>query len=80
MIGSSGYLTGGTNGGALLDAWRYDVGDDNWVQVDDFEGSARQYAVAFELGSKGYVTTGSYGSTRYDDNWSFDPTVNDDED
>jgi N-acetylneuraminic acid mutarotase len=80
VIGNYAYITGGTNGGSLLDAWKYDLDNDNWIQVDDFEGSARQYAVGFTLGAKGYVATGGYGSTRYDDNWSFDPSVSDDED
>ncbi len=80
VIGSNGYLTGGTNGGSILNTYRYDVADDFWVEVDAFEGSARQYAASFTAGGKGFVVTGSNGASRYDDNWMFDPTVSDDED
>jgi len=45
---------------------------DGWTQKADFGGSARFSAVGFSIGSKGYVGTGSDGSTYYNDFWEYD--------
>lgn len=43
----------------LRDFWEYTPETDSWVQVQDMPGDARRDAIAFSLGNKGYVGTGS---------------------
>ncbi|MCH5686214.1 hypothetical protein LWM68_19320 [Niabella sp. W65] len=38
-----------------------------------FEGASRQGAIGFSLGGVGYITTGTGGSTYFDDLWEFYP-------
>src|SRR5271157_3785708 len=42
----------------------------------DFGGAARDSAVGFSIGSKGYIGTGYDGTTEYKDFWEYDPTAN----
>ena len=46
-----------------------------WTQKADFVGAARDSAVGFSIGSKGYIGTGYDGTTVYNDFWAYDPTV-----
>ena len=80
-IGTKGYIgTGmGTDGGlgTRKDFWEYDPAVNTWTQKTDFGGAARDQAVGFSIGSKGYIGTG-YGnsSNRFDDFWEYDPAAN----
>lgn len=57
------------------DFWEYDTTSNSWTQKADFGGTARIQAVAFSIGSKGYIGTG--GSTGYTkDFWEYDPISN----
>ncbi len=48
----------------------------NWIELSDFEGVARNDAVGFSIGSKGYVGTGYDGSDRLNDFWEYDVEKN----
>jgi N-acetylneuraminic acid mutarotase len=45
---------------------------DGWTQKANFGGSERYATVGFSIGSKGYIGTGSDGSTYYKDFWEYD--------
>jgi len=47
----------------------------NWVNISDFEGLPRSNAVAFTIGSKGYLGTGYDGDDRLNDFWEYDPDL-----
>ena len=69
--------TVGFTSGAVADTWEYDPKYNAWAQVADFAGGARANAVAFAIGSKGYVGTGQTSSgTVSADFWEFDPSTN----
>ncbi|MFC6999903.1 Kelch repeat-containing protein [Rufibacter roseus] len=74
-INGKAYLCVGTNGATLSEVWQYDASGDSWTAMNAFEGYAREGAVGFAIGNYGFVTTGAYGSTRFDDLWQFDPTM-----
>ena len=40
------------------DFWEYDPAANTWTQKADFGGTARDGAVGFSIGSKGYIGTG----------------------
>ncbi len=44
----------------------------NWVEMSDYEGVRRSDAVAFSIGTKGYVGTGFDGDIRLNDFWEYD--------
>jgi N-acetylneuraminic acid mutarotase len=74
VVNGHAYLCGGTYSSILSNVWEYDVATDLWTEKTSFEGTARDAAVSFAVGSKGYITTGRNGSSlRFDDLWSFDP-------
>jgi len=75
VIAGVGYVIGGSTGYALNSTWRYEESQDRWIQVDNFEGAPREYAVSFSFNGRGYVATGNSGTVRYDDNWRFDPNA-----
>jgi N-acetylneuraminic acid mutarotase len=59
------------------DFWEWDEATNAWTQKSDFGGGARQYAVAFSIGGKGYVGTGEDNSgNSHNDLWEFDPSNN----
>jgi len=58
----------------LTDTWEYDPDTDSWTQKDDYKGGARYGAVAFSIGSYGYVGTG-YDDNYLKDFYRFDPTA-----
>lgn len=79
-IGSKGYVGGGfaqdPGGGGqdaylLNDFWEFDPATGNWTQIADFPAGGRAQAVAFSIGTKGYVGTGGAN-----DLWEYDPTTN----
>ena len=47
----------------------------NWIAKANFGGVTRRYAVGFSIGTKGYIGTGTDGTSR-DDFWEYDPTTN----
>jgi len=49
---------------------------DAWTQKADFGGTAREQAVGFFIGSKGYIGTGWDGINVYKDFWEYDPATN----
>ena len=40
------------------DFWEYDPSTNTWTQKADFGGTARNWAVGFSIGNKGYIGTG----------------------
>ena len=46
-----------------------------WTQKSDFGGTAREMAIGFSIGSKGYIGTGKNASA-YKDFWEYDPSTN----
>ena len=71
------YLVGGASSSIDNQVWEYNPTLDTWARKTDFEGAARENAVGFSIGNRGYVTTGRNSSARYDDIWQFDPTAPD---
>src|SRR3954465_14072877 len=52
--------------------WEYNAVSNTWSEKADFPGVGRSGAVAFVVGSKGYVATGVGGSTFLKDVWEYD--------
>lgn len=75
-----GYVVTGEASGVTTEVWEYDPSDDSWDEFPDYEGSARQDAVAFDFGDKAFVLMGRSGSYYFDDNWEFYPYEEVDED
>jgi N-acetylneuraminic acid mutarotase len=82
-IGSKGYLGIGRNSTIPYvyyhDFWEYDPSNDTWTQKADFPGGERFMAVAFSIGSKGYICCGGGGQPGglvwYADLWEYDPAA-----
>lgn len=53
--------------------FEFDPTDNDWNDVNSFEGNPRNLAVAFVVGEKAYVGTGGNGTSRYDDIWEWRP-------
>jgi hypothetical protein len=70
--GDKGYITTGQNGALYNFTWEYDFASDLWTEKTPYEGSARQGAVGFNIGARGFVATG-LGSTANDDLREFFP-------
>lgn len=74
-IGGKGYIGTGTDSlsGYPLSTnfWEYDPLTNVWLQKADFGGTARKHAVAFAIGTKGYLGTGVFTK----DFWEFDPNA-----
>ena len=84
VIDGKAYLTTGSNGTLKTDYWVYNPTTDLWTGCSDdsytpFKGSARQSAIGFSVGSKGYVVTGSSSSVYFDDLWELSPYENTEE-
>ena len=74
--GSHFVCTGRNNGVYEFDFWHYEASGGNWTRLtdineDDFE-IARHGAVAFTLGDRSYLATGSNGSN-LSSVWEYDP-------
>jgi N-acetylneuraminic acid mutarotase len=54
------------------DLWQYDPSTEEWAQVADFPGDARDRAIGLSLDGKGYVGLGF----PFHDWWQFDPVAN----
>src|SRR5205809_3893463 len=61
-IGTKGYLGTGNRGfftqARLKDFWEYDSFTKAWRQMPDFGGGAREGAIGFSIGGKGYIGLG----------------------
>jgi len=75
-----GYVSTGTVSGVNSTTWEYNPSTDDWTERTAFEGSSRESACAFSIGSYGYVLTGNSGSSYFDDIWVFHPTETENED
>jgi N-acetylneuraminic acid mutarotase len=51
------------------DFYQYTVQSNTWIRVADLTGAARRHAAGFNIGSKGYICTGSWNQ----DLWEYDP-------
>ena len=68
------YWNGALNGGRLLsDIVEYNPVSDSWTKRGDFPGGARQNAMVFCIGEKGYIVMGEDDDERKSDVWSFRP-------
>lgn len=79
-IGNKGYMgTGKDNNGSSgilrYDFYEYDPSTNGWTQKADFGGSARESAIGFSIGSKGYIGTGDDGNDK-NDFWEYNPSSN----
>lgn len=77
-IGEYTYLTTGygTNSDRFVDTWRFNTNVQNWEQVADFPGEARNNAVAFVLDGKAYVGGGTNSTVLFNDFYEYDPETN----
>lgn len=72
-VGNYIYLSNGENGSITSATWQYDPSSDRWTQKTGFEGTGRTGAVAFTLGSRGFVLTGRSGSLVMDNAYELLP-------
>jgi N-acetylneuraminic acid mutarotase len=79
-IGGKGYVGLGNGGNYVTDFWEYDpVGNSgmgSWTPKTAFPGTARDLAVSFSIGNKGYVGLGNNNGNRLGDMWEYDPATN----
>lgn len=73
IMGNNAYLSNGYRSGVIGSNWAYDIANDLWYEKTGFEGTAREGAIGFSLNNRGYITTGSNSSSRFDDLWEFFP-------
>lgn len=72
VIGNFGYVVGGSKGTVLSTVWKYDVAAKKWESKHQaLPRNAREGAVAFSIGGKGYLTTGKNSANKFDDTWIF---------
>ncbi|TDQ75457.1 Kelch repeat-containing protein [Sphingobacterium yanglingense] len=72
VIGNFGYVVGGKKGSVLGNVWKYDVAANKWESKHQaLPQNAREGAVSFSIGGKGYLTTGMNSATKFDDTWVF---------
>ena len=70
----------GTNGFVLDGSWsqnfyQWNQSTNTWKKMTNFTGVGRDRAIAFSIGSKGYIGTGrSSTSTKLNDLWEYDPS------
>ncbi len=82
VIDGKGYLATGTTSGVNYYTWEYDPVTDLWENVAKFKGTARYSAVSFSTGVKegAFIVAGRSSNQYFDDLWTFDPYVYDDDD
>jgi N-acetylneuraminic acid mutarotase len=61
------------NGRLLSDIIEYDPAENAWTKKGDFPGGARQNAMVFTVGDRGYIVMGEGETQRKSDVWSFKP-------
>jgi len=86
VVNAKAYIVSGTNNGSYLnDLWEYDPALDKWTEkrkisdvsdetYDDDYAITRSNAVAFGIGTKGYLCTGAVGGLS-STCWEYDPTT-----
>lgn len=93
VIDGRGYIATGTRSGVTNDYWVYDPEEDLWYgdSDDDYTpmtnvhnvssgGSSRSYAVSFSTGKRGFVLSGSSGTSYFDDVYELLPYEQEDVD
>ena len=80
-IGTKGYIgignkAEGQNNSYYSDFWEWDQETNVWIQIADFPGKIRGAAVGFSIGNKGYIGTGSNGTTLFKEFWEWDQSTN----
>lgn len=93
VIDGRGYIATGTRSGVTSDYWVYDPEEDLWYgdSDDDYTpmtnvhnvssgGSSRAYAVSFSTGKRGFVLSGSSGTSYFDDVYELLPYEQEDVD
>lgn len=74
VIDNKAYVFLGSGSQTLKSCWEYDFANDTWNEKNEFEGAAREYAVAFSFSDgKAIVATGSASANYFDDVWEFKP-------
>ncbi|WP_149912743.1 Kelch repeat-containing protein [Sphingobacterium cavernae] len=74
VIGNFGYVVGGKKNASLNTVWKYDPAARKWESKHQaLPQNARDGAVTYSIGGKGYLATGANGSMKFDDNWVFTP-------
>ncbi len=80
-LNGKGYIALGENSGVKSEIWEYNPSQNTWTDKTDFEGSARQEAIAYVVNSRAFVGLGRSGSYYFDDIWECKPNDEyDDED
>lgn len=79
-VDGKGYFATGLSGSITTECWEYTPSTDEWDEVPEFEGSARQDASAFTFDSTAFVLMGRSSSYYFDDVWEFLPDELEDED
>ncbi|MBO9702606.1 MAG: T9SS type A sorting domain-containing protein [Sporocytophaga sp.] len=69
-----GVLYDNQKGFKVKDFYEYDPVTNQWTQKADFAGEARQAAVGFAIGDKGYIGTGTNGNP-LNDFWEYNPST-----
>lgn len=76
------YITNGvgSSGSIVYTTYEWDpsITESEWVEKTSFDRSARQLAVSFTLGDRGFVCAGQNSSNYWDDTIEFLPTANQD--
>jgi len=68
------FWNGTLNGGRVLsDIVEYDPAANAWTKRGDFPGGARQNAMVFNIGDRGYIVMGENDTQCLPDVWSFKP-------
>ncbi|MBN2164963.1 MAG: galactose oxidase [Marinilabiliaceae bacterium] len=79
-VGSLGYITTGGPGTVGNETWEYNPVTDTWCERTEFEGNARFNAVSFVINDIPYVTSGNSSGYYFDDVWTFESTVEQEDD
>ena len=53
------------------DFWEWDQTTNTWTELAEFGGGCRQWAIGFAIGSKGYMGTGEYSGSGFNDLWEY---------
>nr|WP_321406257.1 IPT/TIG domain-containing protein [uncultured Carboxylicivirga sp.] len=61
------------------DWWKYNIQNNTWTKLQDFNGEERSGAVAFKINNSGYIGTGSGSGTieYFTDVWRYDEMTDD---
>jgi N-acetylneuraminic acid mutarotase len=73
-----GYICCGydSNGVEKRDLWQYSQSANFWTQKTQLPGTARSEAIAFSIGTKGYVGLGANGNSNLNEFWEWDQASN----